>query len=104
MSNSIQPLVSIQPLAPLENQGVKGGANGEQGNQEFSAFLKDALNKVNSTELEAQQATVDLVTGQAEDFHTPVIAMEKANLTLGLAVNVRNKVLEAYHEIMRMQI
>lgn len=104
MSNPIGPFVPIQPLTPLENKGVNPGVKPEQAEGDFSSFLKDALNKVNSTQLEAQQATVDLVAGKTDDFHTPVIAAEKASLTLGLAVTVRNKVLEAYHEIMRMQI
>lgn len=98
-------LINIQPLSPLNYKELTDGARlKDKGQGEFSSMLKDALTELEKTQMEAQQATVDLVTGQADDFHTPIIAMEKANLTLGLAVTVRNKVLDAYHEIMRMQI
>jgi len=75
-----------------------------KGGEDFSSLLSDALNKLDNTQMEAEQAAVAMATGQSDDFHTPVIAMEKASLALGLAVTVRNKVLDAYHEIMRMQI
>jgi flagellar hook-basal body complex protein FliE len=105
MSNPIGPFVPIQPIAPIENNGVSAGERlGNKGEESFSTFLNEALDKLNNTQLEAEQASMALATGQSEDFHTPVIAMEKASLTLGLAVTVRNKVLDAYHEIMRMQI
>jgi len=102
MSNSIGPFTPLTPLTPLGKAGMEKGL--VQDGQEFSSFLKDALNKLDQTQVEAEQATVALVTGQIDDFHTPVIAMQKASLAMGLAVTVRNKVLEAYHEIMRMQI
>lgn len=106
MSNPIGGFVPIQPLAPLDNNDLAAGTRigGDEGKGDFSSFLNQALNKLESTQAEGQQAAIGLVTGQTEDFHTPVIAMEKASLTLGLAVTVRNKILDAYHEIMRMQI
>jgi flagellar hook-basal body complex protein FliE len=103
MSSAIEPLAPIAPLAPLAGQEATG-LKTEKGSMDFTSFLKDALGKLDSTQAQAEQATLDMITGQTDDFHTPVIAMEKASLALGLAVNVRNKVLDAYHEIMRMQI
>jgi len=46
----------------------------------------------------------NLLTGETDSIHTPVIAGQKAELALSLAVQVRNKVIEAYHEIMNMQV
>jgi len=103
MSNPIGPLNSITPLAPLDKGMAIGSKAGQQG-EDFTGFLKDALNKLENTQMQAEQATAAMVQGETNDFHTPVIAMEKASLTLGLAVTVRNKVLDAYHEVMRMQI
>ncbi|NLM22183.1 MAG: flagellar hook-basal body complex protein FliE [Peptococcaceae bacterium] len=104
MSNSINPLSPLTPLKPLHNNNaVQNNALGTAG-ADFSSILQKAITKLENTQQEANQAALDLVTGNIEDFHTPVIAMEKAALTMGLAVNIRNKVLEAYHEIMRMQI
>lgn len=98
----------IEPLAPLPKIELIKMPSSQTGKPApengFSAFLKEAVDKLEQTQIEAGQAAKALVTGEIEDFHTPVIAMEKASLALGMAVTVRNKVLEAYHEIMRMQI
>ncbi|MGI6450280.1 MAG: flagellar hook-basal body complex protein FliE [Desulfitobacteriia bacterium] len=105
MSKPIDSFLPLKPLDPLEPQKLSGGIRpGEKEQGNFAAYLNNALTELEKAQQEAGEATVSLVTGQAEDFHTPVIAMEKASLTLGLAVTVRNKVLDAYHEIMRMQI
>ncbi|MCM1565397.1 MAG: flagellar hook-basal body complex protein FliE [Dehalobacter sp.] len=106
MSNAIGPFTTIIPLSPLDNSGTSqtSKANNTNGSADFSSFLSDALDKLESTQSEAEQAAADLATGQVDDFHTPVIAMEKASLALGLAVTVRNKVVDAYNQIMQMQI
>jgi flagellar hook-basal body complex protein FliE len=105
MSNLIGTFAPIPPISPLDNQDkIRGAQAGNQGKEDFTIFLKDAVTKLENSQTEAEQATLALVSGQTDDFHTPVIALEKASLTLGLAVTVRNKVLDAYHEIMRMQI
>ncbi|MEN3186385.1 MAG: flagellar hook-basal body complex protein FliE [Atribacterota bacterium] len=70
----------------------------------FGKLLFDALTEVNTLQLEADNAIQGVVLGQEEDLHRAIIAMEKANLALGLTVQVRNKVIEAYQEIMRMQL
>lgn len=95
---------SINPIQKVQLGELQQGIGQSEKDNEFSAFLKNAVNELNATQQQADIATTALVTGQVEDFHTPVIAMEKASLSLGLAVTVRNKVLEAYQEIMRMQI
>ena len=70
----------------------------------FSAFLKDALNKVNEQQVQADQLTEKLVKGENVDLHQVMIAAQKASISLQLALEVRNKVIEAYQEMMRMQI
>jgi flagellar hook-basal body complex protein FliE len=99
--NKLTPISPLKPLQPLES---KETAKFTPRESDFSAFLKNSLDKLEASQQEAEKAAVDLVTGKVEDFHTPIIALEKASMTLGLAVTIRNKVLEAYHEIMRMQI
>ena len=58
---------------------------------------------MNQLQLEADAAAERVSTGQVEDLHTAVIAMQRASLALDLTVQVRNKAIEAYQEIMRMQ-
>jgi len=103
MSVLINPIL---PVSPMNSQQKAAGAIGfgtDDGSQ-FSSLLKSALDNLDQSQLDAEVAAAQLVTGQTEDLHTPLIAVEKASLTMGLAVNIRNKVLEAYHEVMRMQI
>jgi flagellar hook-basal body complex protein FliE len=70
----------------------------------FSGALAKALDQVQGLETQADTAAQELVKGTASDIHQVVIASEKATLGLQLAIAVRNKVLEAYSEIMRMQV
>ncbi|MDQ0337261.1 flagellar hook-basal body complex protein FliE [Caldalkalibacillus uzonensis] len=71
---------------------------------DFGALLKQALREVNRSQQEADQLTQKLVTGEVDDLHQVMIAAEKANLQLQLTIQVRNKVVEAYQDIMRMQM
>lgn len=70
----------------------------------FGQYLGQALGEVNRLQQEAEQAAVKLVTGEIEDVQQAVLAAEKAMLSLQLALQLRNKVLEAYQEIMRMSV
>lgn len=70
----------------------------------FSEILKNELDKVNDIQLNAEQATQDLLTGKATDVHQVLIATEEAKLSLEMAVQIRNKLVDAYQEISRMQI
>nr|PZN44043.1 MAG: flagellar hook-basal body complex protein FliE [Bacillota bacterium] len=72
--------------------------------QSFAAFLEEALARVEAQQREAQAAAVRLAAGQAPDLAAVILASEKATLSLQLAIAVRNKVIEAYQEIMRMPL
>ena len=71
---------------------------------EFSDTFKKAFNDVNKQQLEAHKKMSELVTGQNKDIHGTMIALEKADVSLRLSMAVRNKVVSAYEEIMRMQV
>jgi flagellar hook-basal body complex protein FliE len=70
----------------------------------FSAWLSESIGSVNQLQLDKQQAQQRFITGELNDVHTLMIASQKAELGLQLTVQVRNKMLEAYQEIMRMQV
>ncbi|WP_347491392.1 flagellar hook-basal body complex protein FliE [Desulfoscipio sp. XC116] len=70
----------------------------------FRKVFDKAMQNLNEKQLESEQTVKDFLTGEVQDLHTVMIAMEEAKLTLQLAVEVRNKVIEAYQEISRMQI
>ena len=70
----------------------------------FSQFLSDAVADVNELQQQSKQASIDLATGKIQDVSEVVVATEKATIALQLTMQVRNKVLDAYQEIMRMQV
>ena len=69
----------------------------------FSDFLVDALEKVNEAEIESNKLDELLAVGEVENLHEVMIASQKAEIVLNLAVEVRNKLTDAYKEIMRIQ-
>jgi flagellar hook-basal body complex protein FliE len=65
--------------------------------------LGNALNEVNDVQLQAEDLNAKLATGELEYLHQATATSQKATLALDLVVQVRNKVVEAYQEIMRTQ-
>lgn len=111
----VAPLSSLQTTGSLTGLNASGQGQGVASSEpsaagaakvgsDFSKFLADALEQVNALQQQGEAASAALVTGQVQDVHTVMIALEKASLSLGLTVEVRNKVLDAYREVMRMQI
>ncbi len=70
----------------------------------FTASLKDALSQVNDAQLQANHAVDALMTGQSENVHQAMLALQKADVSFQLMMQVRNKLVSAYEEIQRMQI
>ncbi len=73
-------------------------------NVDFEEFLINSLEKVNSDQINAQEMTEDLALGKVDNLHDVMIVSQKAELSLSFAVEVRNKILEAYKEVMRIQM
>ncbi|MDK2820367.1 MAG: flagellar hook-basal body complex protein FliE [Clostridia bacterium] len=80
----------------LESQSQKGTS--------FGDVLQKKINELNKLQIEADKLTQDYLAGNVTDVHQVMLALEKANLSLQLAMQVRNKVVEAYQEISHMQI
>jgi flagellar hook-basal body complex protein FliE len=71
---------------------------------DFSSHLKNALAEVNDLQQQADQAIEQLVGEGKGDLQQTMVALEKADVSFRLMMQIRNKVLEAYQEIMRMQV
>jgi flagellar hook-basal body complex protein FliE len=71
---------------------------------DFNNYLKQAMGEVNELQQKADQAIQQLVGEGKGDLQETIVAMEKADLSFRLMMQIRNKVLEAYQEIMRMQV
>nr|MBP7322212.1 flagellar hook-basal body complex protein FliE [Deltaproteobacteria bacterium] len=70
----------------------------------FSEVLKGSFSEVNRLQAEADQAVQELARGTGKDLHETMIALEKAEVSFKLMMQVRNKIVAAYEEIMRMQV
>jgi len=70
----------------------------------FGSLLDRALGYVNGQQKAADQSVLDLAAGRVTDLHQVTLAVSKADLTLRLFLEIRNRLTEAYQEIMRMQV
>jgi flagellar hook-basal body complex protein FliE len=74
----------------------------EKGSAEFGKIIKEAINRVDRSEKEADGSVIDLLQGKAS-IHQTMLALQKADISMRLMLSIRNKVIEAYREIMHMQ-
>ena len=96
----IESINSNYNIAPLE----KTVANNSNNKISFSKLLEDNLNKVNNLQLKSNEMTEQFALGNIDNVHDVTIAAQKASTALNLTVAVQNKVMDAYNEIMRMQV
>ncbi|MBW9154952.1 flagellar hook-basal body complex protein FliE [Clostridium tagluense] len=84
----------------LQNNPVEG----ENKSTDFLDTLKEKLNEVNDKQIEADDITQKFIKGEEQDVHKVMLSTEEAKLSLELAVQIRNKLVDAYQEFNRMQI
>ena len=100
ISNGVSGITGVSGLSGgLDGVGSVSGSGGG-----FGSMLTSAISSLNDSQNTASSDSVALATGQASDVTSVVTDVEKANLEMQLAVQVRNKAVDAYEEIMRMQI
>ncbi|WP_071459440.1 flagellar hook-basal body complex protein FliE [Bacillus massilinigeriensis] len=100
--------ISFKPteglIKPLENRTMNNSATVFDTQKSFSSVLKQEINKINDTQIKADRLTEQLATGGNVDLHQVMIASQKASITMQAALEIRNKAVEAYQEMMRMQV
>lgn len=91
----------IRPLAgTVSSPVVQGGP----ARPDFSELLGDAVRRVEEYRKAAETGVEDFLRGEREDLHTVALGTERADLAFELFLQTRNKVVQAYQEIMRMQV
>ena len=97
---------------PIDPKGIRQGAGlpadlrlqpAAKGTS-FKDTLQDYLQDVNDLQREADKAVVGLATGKVDNLHEVLVAMGEADVSYRLMMEIRNKLLEAYREITRMQV
>src|SRR5712692_2930213 len=83
--------------------GGPGRVDGARGDA-FGKALGQAIERVNQLQTESGQEIQRLLTGETEDLHKTILAVQKSELAFEMLLEVRNKVVQAYQEIMRIQV
>ena len=97
------PKIAAGELANLGSLSFAQAGQGSSG-RAFSEFLGDIVRDVNAKQASAGQAVEGVLSGENVPLHQAMIAVEEASVSFQLMVEVRNKLLESYQELMRMQI
>ena len=88
-------------IADVASVGTGGESNAPGG---FVDSLKAAIGQVNEAQVQAGQAVDSLMTGQSQDLHRTMVALQQADVSFQLMMQIRNKLVTAYEEIQRMQM
>jgi flagellar hook-basal body complex protein FliE len=104
--DSLMNLRAPGPLKPAGQGGVAAthGDPGTQGGPSFRDLLQRAIDEVDTDEQVASQEARNLMTGQGTDMHTAILAVQKADVSFYTMMAVRSKLIDAYREVMRMQM
>ena len=86
---------------PLWMTNTEGSPDTRPG---FKEVMKEKIKNVNELQLQAHTAMEDLSTGKTSNLHETMIAMQKAEVSFKMLMQVRSKIVSAYQEIMRMQV
>ena len=97
--------IKIQnPIQPIIRPDFTSEAIQQSQSSSFGKVLQQSIDQVNRLQLEADGKINDWVTGQQTDIHQTIIAVEKASVSFELLMQIRNKVISAYENLMRTQI
>ncbi|HEU5081177.1 MAG TPA: flagellar hook-basal body complex protein FliE [Opitutaceae bacterium] len=101
--SGLQPTRTDSPTGPVKLPGIStGGTTGAQPGG-FGKMVENLISSVDSKQNEAASLTKDVLLGKNDQLHQSMIAMQEAGTAFQLMVEVRNKVVESYQELMRMQ-
>ncbi|MCI4407163.1 MAG: flagellar hook-basal body complex protein FliE [Sulfuricurvum sp.] len=95
---------SIKALSTADLLTNKSGNTTGVSSTDFAQELKNALGNVNQMQVDGEKAMSDIATGSVKDLHQAAIAIDKAEISMKLMLEVRNKALNAYKEITRTQM
>ncbi len=97
-------IIGLNPNMQLpEIPRAKGPTDAPEG-ANFGAILRDAISTTNELQKQSSQEIEKIMTGESQDLHATLIAVQKADVSFQMMMQVRNKLVQAYQEIMRMQV
>lgn len=100
----MSPITPVRFPAPVSPLASPVSAPSPGSGASFGTTLADAIGRVDQFQQNAQSAIGKFLTGEDEEVHKVALATEQASISLDLFLQVRNKVISAYQEVMRMQM
>jgi len=100
---AINGIAGLKPFTSISLNNNVGNLDNDK-NVSFLDYLNSAIEKTNSLIIESEKLSEDFAAGRTDNIHQVLIAAEKADIALQFTIQIRNKILDAYNEIMRMQI
>lgn len=94
----------LSQISPTQTPGVNKSQTPAEIAKDFTSFLSDAINQVNQAQVDSAILGDKFAAGQIQDIHQVTAAGQKSSVMLQMTLQVRNKVIESYQEIMRMPI
>lgn len=103
--NQFIPSSTITNLDSMVGSNTNSNVNPDTNSGlDFSSILKDKLDEVNTQQVNADNITNQFIKGDDVDVHQVMLSTQEAQMSLQLAVQMRNKIVEAYQELNRMQV
>jgi flagellar hook-basal body complex protein FliE len=99
-------MININPINIADNFKLDQGSKQiEEPNKEnFSNYFNEKLQEVNQLQKDSQKMTADFAVGKTDNIHQVMISAEKAKIAVNLTTAVQSKAIDAYKEIMRLQV
>jgi len=95
LTKIIAPELELRPAAPGAAAGADGG---------FADLLREGMDRLEALEHDSKEQVRQMMAGEDVELHRVILAGEQAGLAFELMMSVRNKVVDAYQEVMRMQV
>ncbi|MGA2081768.1 MAG: flagellar hook-basal body complex protein FliE [Holophaga sp.] len=102
----LTPSTQLPALTPLSGTGTQAvsGEQGGAGGPSFGDLLKQALAEVDAAQSGSEQEVRNLMSGDATDMHSAILAVQKADVSFQMMMAVRSKLVDAYRAVMQMQM
>ena len=100
----INGIISSAGITKIIPANVENGTRAASSSTGSGNFFGELVGKVNDLQSQADSKIKNMVTGESRELHEVMIAVEKASISFQFLTQVRNKALEAYSEVMRMQV
>ncbi len=97
-------IYSLENMQPNSIQTINKKQTVGESQQQFADSFKQAIESINKSQNESDQKTEALAKGEIDDLHDVMITAQKASITLQTGVEVQKKMVDAYNEVMRLQV